>query len=74
MKLPINAKPVNRPAGGASNQSQINASQNCAGVPSDQIGVCFDNNGPVPGRWNCQACCALRGAVSWQGGGYAVAC
>lgn len=46
----------------------------CVGVPGNIIGACFGNNGPIPGRWNCSACCALRGAISWQGGGYAAAC
>ncbi len=37
----------------------------CAGVNSSTLGSCFDANGPVPGRFNCAACCALRNAVAW---------
>jgi hypothetical protein len=47
---------------------------NCAGIPTNIIGACFGANGPIPGKFNCPACCALRGAISWQGGGYAAAC
>ncbi|WP_271782268.1 hypothetical protein [Aquimarina algiphila] len=46
----------------------------CAGVPGNIIGTCIEATGPIQGRFNCQACCALRRAISWQGGGYAVAC
>ena len=52
----------------------VRPSQGCAGVPSGILGTCFDFNGPVGHRMNCAACCVLRTAVSWQGGGYAVPC
>lgn len=29
------------------------------------IGQCFDSNGPVPGKFNCQACCAFHNATGW---------
>lgn len=36
-------------------------------TPADTgVGQCFGQNGPIPGSFNCAACCALRGAVSWQ--------
>lgn len=76
MQMPTISQPIVRGRlrkttfGGA----DIHASQGCGGVPSGIIGACFDQNGPIPGKWNCAACCALRGAISWQGGGYAVAC
>ena len=73
MNLPKQSKPVTHRNLGAG-QSQITPSQGCGGVPSNLIGACYGNNGPIPGKFNCQACCALRGAISWQGGGYAVAC
>lgn len=38
----------------------------CTPADNNAIGQCFDANGPVPGRFNCAACCALRGAVGWH--------
>ncbi len=38
----------------------------CTQAQNNAIGQCFDANGPVPGRFNCAACCALRGAVVWH--------
>jgi hypothetical protein len=79
MNLPNQTKPVNRnhiitKQNVTVGQIHVSPSQGCAGVPTGIIGACFGGNGPIPGKFNCQACCALRGAVSWQGGGYAVAC
>lgn len=38
----------------------------CTAADNQQQGQCFGVNGPIPGSWNCQACCALREAISWQ--------
>lgn len=73
MNLPNLSAPVGRYSQVLSSQNRINPSS-CTGIPTTQIGTCFGSNGPIPGNFNCQACCALRGAISWQGGGHAVAC
>ncbi|MGJ5675475.1 MAG: hypothetical protein ACR9NN_17980 [Nostochopsis sp.] len=79
MKLPIQAKPIHR-----QNMTNSYASFNkmysglepsiCPNPDNTPPGTCFDANGPIPGRWNCSACCALRGAISWQGGNQAFVC
>lgn len=79
MRLPNRNEPVNRTPGGyaAIAKAGVLPSQpghGCAGVPTNILGQCFEAMGPIPGNFNCAACCALRGAISWQGGGYAVAC
>jgi len=43
--------------------------------PNDTgIGTCMGQNGPIPGRFNCAACCAFRDAVYWQQGQVVIAC
>ncbi|WP_446744540.1 hypothetical protein [Silvibacterium acidisoli] len=75
MRLPQQQQPVRRALFTENNPSATGVTpSSCAGVPTSIIGRCFDQNGNIPGNWNCAACCALRGAISWQGGGLAVAC
>jgi hypothetical protein len=82
MNLPNQSQPINRNHMGIQLDVTVgrtwiapsSLARGCAGVPNNTIGACFGANGPIPGNFNCQACCALRGAISWQGGGYAVAC
>ena len=75
MRIPKQHQPVTRAvlAGGNSSVAGVTPS-NCNGIPNNTIGACFGASGPIPGKFNCTACCALRGAISWQGGGYAAAC
>lgn len=79
MRLPLQTQAIPRNDSFTVNRHRLTPSNTglqlqCAGIPNSIVGTCFDSNGPVPGRFNCSACCALRGAISWQGGGYAVAC
>lgn len=74
MNIPKQIRPIIRGCVTAETDPNGVVAQACTGVPSGTIGACFGNNGPIPGRWNCSACCALRGAISWQGGGIAAAC
>jgi hypothetical protein len=76
MKLSKQNQPIFRTASGIDGLPKrgLAPSQGCAGVPTSIIGACFGNSGPITGKFNCAACCALRGAMSWQGGGHAVAC
>jgi hypothetical protein len=79
MKLPIQAMPVKRDIIA---RSLLADDTRTSGVtlsvcPTPDItppGTCFDANGPIPGRLNCSACCALRGAISWQNGMQAFPC
>jgi hypothetical protein len=73
MKTPQQARPIIRESVRAQADPKGVVAA-CAGVPGNIIGTCIGDNGPIPGMWNCRACCALRGAISWQGGGYAVEC
>lgn len=79
MRLPAHPEPVSRNAArmahptGALQVSGV-APSACPNPDNTPPGTCYDTNGPVPGRFNCSACCALRGALSWQGGGQAYAC
>lgn len=73
MILPKQAQPVLRQVSNLPKSDGIKVAS-CAGVPNNILGTCFDANGPIGNRFNCTACCALRGAISWQGGVFAVAC
>jgi hypothetical protein len=78
MRLPSQAQPVirsGRPTSGASAGGEIRAANpaNCNGIPNNIVGTCNFPDGPS-GGYNCTACCAMRQAISWQGGGFAVAC
>jgi hypothetical protein len=79
MRLPTQAKPVTRTgrrSNDAAESARIAAANpaNCAaGVPNNIIGTCIFPAGPGD-SFNCVACCAMRQALSWQGGGYAIAC
>ncbi|WP_121280980.1 hypothetical protein [Trinickia fusca] len=48
----------------------------CTAADNNAVGQCFDQHGAVPGRFNCAACCALRGATGWHNpaNGVVVAC
>jgi hypothetical protein len=78
MILPIQAQPILRKISIAElshiNSIDPSSSSTCAGTPSSLIGDCFGSNGPIPGRFNCQACCAFRGAVFWRNGANVVQC
>ncbi|MFP4575218.1 MAG: hypothetical protein ACLFT9_06290 [Coleofasciculus sp.] len=75
MKLPIQSQPVERYiAGDALHKMYSGIHPSCPSPDRTPPGTCFDANGQIPGRWNCSACCALRGALSWQGGGQAYPC
>lgn len=76
MYLPPNSVPVSRStAGPAVRRRDTVAPQNgCAGVPNGIIGKCMFNNGPPAQRMNCTACCAMRNATAWIGGGYVIHC
>ena len=76
MLIPNQSRPISRQTHISYGLSQrgLAPAQGCAGVPSGIVGSCFEASGPIPGKFNCAACCALRGAIHWQGGGHAVAC
>jgi hypothetical protein len=74
MKLPLQSQPVQRSTYQPLGMQVVGLQPSACPVPDNVIGQCFDANGPVTGKFNCAACCALRGAISWQGGGIAVAC
>lgn len=39
----------------------------CTHADDQAVGQCFDQRGLIPnGKFNCTACCALRGAVGWH--------
>ncbi|KPF46340.1 hypothetical protein IP76_05485 [Rhizobium sp. AAP43] len=46
----------------------------CAQIPNGVIGQCMLGDGTQLPRTNCPACCAHRTALTWIGGGNAVAC
>ena len=77
MQLPHQPAPVRTNTwsqnAGAVRRDGITTSS-CAGVPTNILGKCSFSNGTNNYNFNCAACCAQRTALSWIGGGYAVAC
>ena len=77
MRLPKQSAPVQRDTitRSAIAEARDGVRPFCTPLQNNQIGRCWDHNGPVPGSFNCAACCALRGSVFWVGpNGDAVAC
>ncbi len=76
MYLPKISKPVMRVAvrTGGRIEGTISAQETCADVPNGLLGKCLFRDGPPAPSMNCTACCALRAAVGWVGGRYAVNC
>ncbi len=48
----------------------------CTAAQNQLIGECLGNGEQIVGKFNCAACCALRGALMWRhpATGQAVAC
>lgn len=81
MRLPSQSPPVIRNAAHVARQTALPTHQGiapsaCPNPDTTPLGTCYDANGPIgPGNnMNCSACCALRGAIHWQGGGQVYLC
>lgn len=79
MFLPTQSQPINRDVGFtlSATGNQINAVDGvgasvCSPANTGQ-GQCFSLDGPIPGSFNCAACCAFRTANHWQGNNGTVA-
>ena len=69
MLLPTQSQPVDRNIGVIMSlecSSQGIGPLACTAVNTGQ-GSCYSLDGPIPGSFNCAACCAFRIANHWQG-------
>jgi hypothetical protein len=73
MFLPTQSQPINRNVGftlsEVSNHKNVlsGVEASACGAENTGQGQCFSLDGPIPGSFNCAACCAFRVANHWQG-------